>query len=102
VQAAQPVGDGSRVVDVLLTWPGGRVAVEVDGPYHFEEDATGARTRLTTSTLMRDATLQTLWGIKVVSIPIVGWGDLRSSAFRTLVAERLCTAGVPVDTVLDN
>jgi hypothetical protein len=45
LQASQPVGDGSRVVDMLLEWPGGRVAVEVDGPSHFLEDYAHGRSR---------------------------------------------------------
>ena len=40
VQTQAVVGDGSRVVDILLTWPGAprSLAVEVDGHYHFLED----------------------------------------------------------------
>jgi RAP domain len=87
--------DGSRVVDVLLEWPGGKVVVEVDGPTHFLEDADGARTRLSTSTLLRNRTLQ-VWDYRVASIPVAGWGDLRSPAFRALVVERLRAAGVPL------
>ena len=89
------MADGSRVVDVLLEWPGGRVAVEVDGPTHFLEGADGARTRLSTSTLLRNHRLQ-MWGIEVASIPVAGCGDLRSPAFRALVAERLGAAGIPL------
>ena len=89
------MGDGSRVVDVLLEWPGGRVAAEVDGPHHFLEDASGERTRLDTRTLLRNRTLQ-MWGFEVASIPVAGWGDLRSLAFRALIVERLRAAGVPL------
>jgi hypothetical protein len=87
--------DGSRVVDVLLKWPGGKLAVEVDGPTHFLEDAGGERTRLTTATLLRSHILQ-MWGTVVASIPVAGWGNLRSPAFRALVAERLRSAGIPL------
>jgi len=99
VQVARPVGDGSRVVDMLLTWAVGTMAVEVDGPSHFVEGATGAHMRLSTPTLMRNATLHNLWDITVAAIPITGWdGHFRSAAFRAHVAERLRAAGVPVDT----
>jgi len=99
VQAAQPVGDGSRVVDVLLTWPGGSVAVEVNGPSRFGEDASGVRTRLSTSTLMRDATLRK-WGLEVVSVRLKDYerGTLATPAFRNALARQLRAAGVPVGT----
>ena len=99
LQVAQPVGDGSRVVDVLLEWPGGRVAVEVDGPSHFLEDADGARTRLDTRTLLRNHTLR-MWGITVVSVRLEDYahGALTTPAFEGALARQLCAAGVPLDT----
>ena len=97
VQAQQAVGDGTRVVDVLLTWPGGRLAVEVDGPHHFLTDPdTGARRR-NGATVLRDAQLRR-WGIDVLSVPVEGRSlrELRSPAFRAELAAMLRDHGVPL------
>jgi RAP domain len=97
VQAAAPVGDGSRIVDILLTWPGGRVAVEVDGPSHFLRDASGARTILDTPTRMRNHILEQ-WGFTVVSVRLEDWPyrTWESAEFRQSLAARLRAAGVPL------
>jgi hypothetical protein len=78
MQAAAPVGDGARVVDALLTWPGGRVAVEVDGPLHCLRDARGALTIPNTPTRLRNHILEQ-WGYIVVSLRLDNWayGSLR-------------------------
>jgi hypothetical protein len=67
VQAAAPVGDGSAIVDILLTWPGGKVDFEVDGPSRFRSDASGACTILSTSMRQRNHILGQ-WGYTVVSV----------------------------------
>jgi RAP domain len=90
------VGDGSRVVDVLLEWPDGRVAVEVDGPSHFLVDASGKNTKLTTGTLLRNRTLEQ-WGLTVVSIHFEGPNDIHTASFASRVEAQLRAAGVPVD-----
>jgi RAP domain len=97
VQAATPVGDGSRVVDFLLTWPGGKVAFEVDGPSHFLRNADGALTILNTRTRMRNHTLEQ-WGYTVVSMRLENWpyGTLESDEFKQSLAARLRAAGVPL------
>jgi RAP domain len=97
VQAAAPVGDSSRIVDVLLTWPGGRVAVEVDGPFHFLRDASSARTILDTPTRICKYILEQ-WGYTVVAVRLEDWpyGAWESDAFRQSLAARLRAAGVPL------
>ena len=97
VQRAVAVGDGTRVVDVLLTWPGGRLAVEVDGPYHFLTDPdTGERCR-NGATVLRDAQLRR-WGLDVLSVPVEDRpiAALRSDAFRAELAALLRDRGVLV------
>jgi RAP domain len=96
-QAAAPAGDGSRVVDLLLVWPGGKVAVEADGPSHFLRDASGARTILDTPTRMRNHILEQ-WGYTVVAVRLDDWpyGAWESDEFRQSLAARLCAAGVPL------
>jgi RAP domain len=91
------VGNGSRVVDILLTWPGGRVAVEVDGPSHFLRDVRGALTVPDTPTRLRDH-IREQWGYTVVSVRLDDWpyGSLGSYAFREALAARLRAAGVPL------
>ena len=89
------MGDGSRVVDMLLKWPGGRVAVEVDGPSHFLEDADGERTTLTTGTLLRNRTLEQ-WGLTVVSLHFEGPNDIHTASFAARMASQLREAGVPL------
>ena len=99
VQAQQAVGDGTRVVDVLLTWPGGRLAVEVDGPHHFLTDPdTGARRR-NGATVLRDAQLRR-WGLDVLSVPVEdrSLAELRSAAFRAELAAMLRDRGVPLES----
>jgi RAP domain len=97
LQAAAPMGDGSRVLDVLLTWPGGRVAVEVDGPSHFLRDARGALTIPNTPTRLRDHILEQ-WGYTVVSVRLADWpyGSLCTDEFRDALAARLRAASVPL------
>ena len=71
LQAA--VGDGSRMVDLLVQSADGsvQVAVEVDGPTHFLRSKAGKPLAENCSTLLRNWTLQTLWGIPVVSLCVV-------------------------------
>jgi hypothetical protein len=100
VQAAVPVGDGSRIVDLLLSWPGGKVVVEVDGPSHSGRGASGALTILNTSTRMRNHILEQ-WGHTVVSVQLGtdSYIELESdkySAFRRSLVYRLRAAGVPL------
>jgi RAP domain len=97
MQAAAPVGDGSRVVDILLTWPDGKVAVEADGPSHFLRDARGALTILNTPTRLRNHIFEQ-WGYTVVSVRLDDWpyGSLGSTSFKEALAARLRAAGVPL------
>ena len=98
VQTQQSVGDGSRCVDVLLTWPGGRLAVEVDGPSHFVTDmATGEQWR-SGATVLRD-TLLRRWGLDVLSVPVSGGpAALRTAERRAELAAMLRERGVPLAT----
>jgi RAP domain len=91
------VGDGSRIVDNSLTWPSGKVAVEVDGFSHFLRDASGARTILITPARMRNHILEQ-WGYTVVSVRLEDWpvGSLESGAFKQALAARPQSAGVPL------
>jgi hypothetical protein len=97
VQAMAPVGDGSRIVDNLLTWPSGKVAVEVDGPSHCLRDASGARTILNTPTRMRNHILEQ-WGYTAVSVRLEDspFESLESDEFRQALAACLQAAGVPL------
>ena len=67
VQGGVAVGDRSRVVDALIQWPEGALAVEVDGPHHFTTDARGGGGRPTGATRLRDAQLRR-WGLRVLSL----------------------------------
>jgi len=73
-------------------------AVAIDGPSHFVEDATGARTWLSTPTLMRNTTLRKLWGSQVAAIPIVGWAGHFCQQRTARMSQSGCAAGVPVGT----
>jgi RAP domain len=97
MQVAAPVGDGSRVADFLLTWPGGRVTIEVDGPLHFRRAARGALTIPNTATRMRNHILEQ-WGYSVVAVRLEDWpyGAWESDGFQQSLAVRLRAAGVPL------
>jgi hypothetical protein len=97
VQASAPVGDASRAVDALVTWPSGRLAVEVDGPTHFIPSPDGVGTVRSTATRLRDHQLAA-WGLPMLSIEVAGKPPrhFSSAAFRAELAARLRAAGVPV------
>ena len=97
MQAQQAVGNGTRIVDVLLTWPGGRLAIEVDGPYHFLTDPDTGERRRDGATVLRDAQLRR-WGLDVLSVPVAGRtvAELRSDAFCAELAALLRERGVPL------
>ena len=92
------MGDGSRIVDALVTWPGGQLAVEVDGPHHFIPSPDGASMVKSTATRLRDHQLKA-WGIPVLSIKVAGKPvrHFQSAAFQAELAEKLRVAGVPLD-----
>ena len=97
LQAGAAVGDGTRVVDALLEWQGGRLAVEVDGPHHFTTLPDTGEAWPTGATRLRDAELRR-WGLDVLSVPV---GDrspqhFRSAAFQAELAALLCRRGVPM------
>ena len=96
MQAQEAVGDGTRVVDVLLTWPGGRLAVEVDGPHHFLTDPDTGERRRDGATVLRDAQLRR-WGLDVLSIPVAGcsFAELSSCSFQEELRTLLRQRGVP-------
>ena len=91
------MGDGSRMVDALLTWPGGRLAVEVDGPTHFIPSPNGSGKVKSTATRLRDHQLAA-WDVRMLSIPVADKSVpyLKSAAFQTALAEQLRAAGVPL------
>lgn len=91
------MGDGSRVVDALVTWPGGQLAVEVDGPTHFIPSPDGASTVKSTATRLRDHQRKA-WGIAILSINVVDKPvrKLESATFAAQLAQQLCAAGVPL------
>ena len=97
VQASAPVGDGSRIVDALVTWPGGQLAVEVDGPTHFIPSPDGVGTVTSTATRLRDHQLAA-WGVPVLSVAVAGKpvSYFRSPDFEAQLAEQLRDVGVPV------
>ena len=92
------MGDGSRMVDALLTWPGGQLAVEVDGPTHFIPSPDGSGKVKSTATRLRDHQLEA-WDVRMLSIPVADKSVpyLKSAAFQTELAEQLRAAGVPLD-----
>jgi hypothetical protein len=91
------VGDGSRSVDALVTWPGGQLAIEVDGPTHFLSSHGSSCGPPTASTRLRDYILRQ-WGLQVLSVPVVDLQlhHLRSGSFQQQLESRLRRAGVPV------
>ena len=99
MQASAPVGDGSRAADILVTWPGGQLAVEADGPTHFIPSPTGGRggTVKSTATRLRDHQLA-VWGVPVLSIEVGGvpLPHFRSAVFKADLAAGLHAAGVPI------
>ena len=97
MQTRQPVGDGSRIVDALVTWPGGRLAVEVDGPHHFLSDPSTGELRRNGATVLRDAQLRR-WGLDMMSVQVGATSEeaLRSTEFCDALAGGLRQAGVPV------
>jgi hypothetical protein len=99
LQASAVVGDGSRVVDALLTWREGQLAIEVDGPFHFMSGPghTKSATKLTAATRLRNYQLR-LWGIKGMSIVVVDQKlkYLRSVEFQNRLAKQLRRAAVPL------
>ena len=94
------MGDGSRMVDALVTWPGGRLAVEVDGPTHFIPSPDGTGTALSTATRLRDHQLAA-WGLPLLSIPVADKPSrhFKSAAFKAELAEQLRAAGVPLQSM---
>jgi hypothetical protein len=66
------VGDGSRVVDILVQRGDVAVAVEVDGPSHYIRTLSGAVVRQGGATNLRNWVLEHCWGIPVVSVCVVG------------------------------
>ena len=97
LQASAAVNDGSRVTDALVTWPGGQLAVEVDGPTHFIPDPTGGSgTVKSTATRLRDHQLAA-WGVPVLSVEVtdVPVQHFSTAAFEVELTERLRGAGVP-------
>ena len=97
VQASAPVGDGSRIVDALVAWPGGQLAVEVDGPTHFIPSPDGVGTVTSTATRLRDHQLAA-WGVPVLSVAVAGKpvSYFRSPDFEAQLAEQLRNVGVPL------
>jgi hypothetical protein len=91
------VGDGSRTVDALVTWPGGQLVIEVDGPTHFMSSRGSSCGPPTASTQLRDYTLRQ-WGLQVLSVPVVDlqMRGMRLSAFQPQLEARLRRAGVPL------
>ena len=92
--------NGLRAVDILITWSGGKVALEIDGPHHFRKGVDGQQTQLTSATLLRDVQLQR-WGYTVVSAAVTEDVDVRSEAFRAGLLAKLCSAGVPFAQAAD-
>jgi hypothetical protein len=97
LKAPAVVGDGSRSVDALVTWPGGQLAIEVDGPTHFMSFRGSSCGPPTASTRLRDYILRQ-WGLQVLSVPVIGqqMHDMRSGAFQQQLESRLRRAGVPL------
>jgi hypothetical protein len=75
-QSEQPTSDKACLIDIAaVTASGVKVAIEVEGPYHYvQPDNT-----LTGSTLFRNRALAAR-GFTVISIPHWDWGELRSAA----------------------
>ena len=85
------------MVDALVTWPGGRLAVEVDGPTHFIPSPDGTGTVLSTATRLRDHQLAA-WEVPMLSVPVADKPvrHFKSAAFMAQLAEQLRAAGVPI------
>ena len=98
MQTSAPVGDRSRMVDALLTWPGGQLAVEVDGPTHFIPSPDGAGTVKSTATRLRDHQL-VAWGLPPLCLNVADKpiGYFKEGVFQAQLAEQLRAAGVPLD-----
>jgi hypothetical protein len=75
-QSEQPTSDKACLIDIAaVTASGVKVAIEVEGPYHYvQPDNT-----LTGPTLFRNRALAAR-GFTVISIPHWDWGELRSAA----------------------
>ena len=99
MQAGAAVDDGTRVVDALLEWPGGRLAVEVDGPSHFTTLPDTGEAWPTGATRLRDAQLRR-WGLDVLSVPVADRSrqHYRSASFQAELAALLRDRGVPITT----
>ena len=98
MQASALVGDGSRAVDILVTWPGGQLAVEADGPTHFIPSPTdGGGPVKSTATRLRDHQLAA-WGLPMLSVEVgsVPLQHFTSNAFKAQLREQLRDAGVPI------
>jgi hypothetical protein len=97
LKAPAVVGDCSRSVDALVTWPGGQLAIEVDGPTHFRASHSSSCGPPAASTRLRDYILQQ-WGLQVLSFPVVGqqMHDMRLGAFQQHLGAQLRRAGVPL------
>ena len=91
------MGDGSRIVDALVTWPGGQLAVEADGPTHFIPSPDGIGTVTSTATRLRDHQLAA-WGVPVLSVAVADKpvSYFTSPDFEAQLAEQLRDVGVPV------
>ena len=97
LQAGAAVGDGTRDVDALLEWPGGRLAVEVDGPHHFTTLPDTGEAWPTGATQLRDAELRR-WGLDVLSVPVADRSrqHFRSASFQAELMALLRSHGVPI------
>jgi hypothetical protein len=100
MQPSEAVGDGTRAVDILLTWPGGKpVAIEVEGPHHFLRSPGGGLNVVDTPTRLRNHVLER-WGFAVVQVNRqnagVDYPHVESDKFRTWLEGKLRDAGVPV------
>ena len=74
MQTQAAVGDGTCVVDALLTWRDAagqsqRLVIELDGPAHFTVCAESGERRPNGATLLRDGQLRR-WGLPLLSIPV--------------------------------
>ena len=97
MQDGAAVGDGTCIVDALVEWPQGRLAVEVDGPSHFTTLPDTGEAWPTGATQLRDAQLRR-WGLDVLSVPVksVSLAHIPSASFRAELAALLRSRGVPV------
>ena len=97
MQDGAAVGDGTCIVDALVEWPQGRLAVEVDGPSHFTTLPDTGEAWPTGATRLRDAQLRR-WGLDVLSVPVADRSPehFRWAAFQAELAALLRCRGVPI------